>query len=162
DEVPPLVRDAVLAHAAKLSAEARQVLEIASLVPGRAERWLLDAADASIESATRSGIVHIESGAIVFRHELARRAIEESVSDLRRPPIHRGILARLIEHGDASLARLAHHAAGADNPEAVRRFAPLAAAEAVKAGAHREAAAHFRAALRVSGKAPDAERAALL
>src|SRR5262249_3903259 len=161
-EVPPRVRDAVLARAAKLPPEAREVLEIASLVPGRAERWLLDAADSPVEAAARSGIVHMEGGAIVFRHASARRAIEEPGSDLRRPHIQRAILAGLIEHGDVSLARRAHHAVGAENPEAVRRFAPLAAAEAVRAGAHREAAAHFRAVLRVSGKTGDAERAALL
>ena len=42
------------------------------------------------------------------------------------------------------------------------KFAPLAAAEAEKAGAHREAAAHFRIALQYSGNADDAERATLL
>lgn len=161
-EIPPMVRDALLARAAKLSPGARQVLEVASLVPGRAELWLLDATDDAIEAAVRGGIVRIESGAIVFRHELARHAIEDSISDLRRAPMHRAILARLIEHGETSLARLAHHAAGARDAEAILRFAPLAAAEAVKAGAHREAAAHFRTALQWSGTAGDAERATLL
>jgi len=160
--IPPMVRDAVLARAAKLTPEARQVLEIASLVPGRAELELLDAADEAIEAAARCGIVRIENGAIVFRHELARRAIEDSISDLRRTPMHRAILAQLIARREPSLARRAHHAAGARDAEAILRFAPLAAAEAAKAGAHREAAAHFRIALQYSGTAADAERAALL
>ena len=160
--VPPMVRDAVLARAAKLSPEARQVLEVASLVPGRAELWLLDAADQAIEAATRGGIARCEGGAIVFRHELARRAIEDSMSDVRRAPMHRAILGRLIAHGETSLARLAHHAAGARDADAIRRFAPLAAEEASKAGAHREAAAHLRLALELSGTAGDAAHAALL
>jgi len=109
---------------------------------------LIDANDDAIEEATRSGIVRIHDGAIVFRHELARRAVEDSLSDLRRMPAHRAILARLIEAGERSLARLAHHAAGARDAEAILKFAPLAAAEAAKAGAHREAAAHYRNALR--------------
>jgi DNA-binding CsgD family transcriptional regulator len=160
--IPPMVRDAVLARAAKLTPEARQVLEIASLVPGRAELGLIDAHDEAIEAATRGGIVRIESGAIVFRHELARRAIEDSVSELRRMSMHRAILARLIERGEPSLARRAHHAAGGRDAEAILRFAPLAAAEAAKAGAHREASAHLGNALQYTGTAGDSERAALL
>src|SRR5947208_2054782 len=79
-DVPPLVRDAVLARAAKLTPEARHVLEFASLVPGRAELALIRASDRAtdnaIDAATHGGIVRIENGAIIFRHELARRAIE--------------------------------------------------------------------------------------
>ncbi|HVR40945.1 MAG TPA: AAA family ATPase [Thermoanaerobaculia bacterium] len=161
DAVPPIVRDAVLARAAKLAPDARQVLEIASLVPGRAERALLDVDDDAIEAAARGGMVRIENGAIVFRHELTRRAIEDSVSDLRRTPMHRAILTHLIERGETSLARLAHHAAGARDAETILRFAPLAATEAAKAGAHSEAAAHLRTALQYAA-ADDAERATLL
>src|SRR5205807_677667 len=146
----------------KLAPEARQVLEAASLVPGRAELGLLNAGDDALDAAARSGIVRIESGAIVFRHELARRAIEDSIPDYRRTPMHRAILARLIERGQPSLARLAHHAAGARDAEAIVRFAPLAAEEAAKAGAHREAAAHFRTALQYIGASADAARATLL
>jgi DNA-binding CsgD family transcriptional regulator len=153
EAIPPVVRDAVLARAAKLRPEARQVLETASLIPGRADLRLLDAADEAIEAAARCGIVHVEGGAVVFRHELARRAIEDSVSDVRRMAMHRAILARLIESGDPSLARRAHHAAGARDAEPILRFAPLAAAEASKAGAHHEAAAHLRTALRYAGPA---------
>lgn len=160
--VPPMVRDAVLARAAKLSREARQVLELASLVPGRAELALLDAGDEAIEAAADGGIVRIDGGAIVFRHELARRAIEDSLSDLRRAPMHEAILARLIERGEPSQARLAHHAAGAGDAVAMLRFAPRAAAEASKAGAHREAVAHLRIALQHCGVAADAGRAGLL
>lgn len=160
--VPPMVRDAVLARAAKLPQDARYVIEMASLVPGRADLGLLDASDDAIEAAARCGIVHIEQGAVVFRHELARRAIERSVSELRRTQMHRALLARLIERGEPSLARRAHHAAGARDAEAILRFAPLAADEAMKAGAHREAAAHLRTALQYRGHTANANRAALL
>ena len=52
--VPATVRDAVLARAANLSAEARHVIEIASLIPGRAELSLIDASANDAESAARS------------------------------------------------------------------------------------------------------------
>src|SRR5213075_1711494 len=158
----PTVRDAVLARAAKLMPDARRVIEIASLIPGRAELALLDAEDDAIEAAGRSGIARTDGDAIVFRHELARRAIEDSLSDVRRTAMHRAILARLVERDERSLARLAHHAAGARDADAILRFAPLAATEAAKAASHREAAAHYRKALRYAGLLPDNERAALL
>lgn len=160
--VPANVRDAVLARAAGLSPDARSVIELASLFPGRAELGLLDAPVDAIESAARSGIVRIEQGHVVFRHELARRAIEDSLSDARRMPMHRRILEQLIAAGGKSLARLAHHATGARDASSILRYAPLAATEAARAGAHHEAAAHYRTALQYSGAVPDSERAALL
>jgi DNA-binding CsgD family transcriptional regulator/tetratricopeptide (TPR) repeat protein len=161
DAVPPVVRDAVLARAARLSPEARQVVEMASVVPGRAELDLLGASDEATEEAARCGILRMERHAVVFRHELARRAMEESLSELRRAAMHRAVLARLIARSEPSLARVAHHAAGSGDPAAIFDFAPLAAREAAKAGAHFEAASHLRAALRHATGA-DAGRAVLL
>jgi DNA-binding CsgD family transcriptional regulator/tetratricopeptide (TPR) repeat protein len=161
-DVPPKVRDAVLARAAKLTAEAQHVLKVASLIPGRAEVALLDVTEDAIEAAAESGIVRGEGNAVVFRHELARRAIEDSISDLRRAPMHRAILNRLLDRGETSCARLAHHATNARDADAILWFAPLAAREAARAGAHREAAAHLRIALEHIGSTNDAERASLL
>lgn len=163
DGIPPLTRDAVLARAAKLTVEARQVLEIASLMPGRAELALLgDSGVEAVEAAAHCGIVRVEDGAIVFRHELARRAVEDSISEVRRRAMHRAILHRLVERGESSLARLAHHAAGSRETEGILLFLPLAAVEAASAGAHREAAAHLRFVLPYAANAADADRAALL
>jgi DNA-binding CsgD family transcriptional regulator len=153
-QVPPTVRDAVLARFAKLDDESRRWIEIASLIPGRAEIDLIGG-----EPRAPNGIVRVEQHSIVFRHELGRRAIEGSISDTRRTPMHRMILDRLIARGERSLARLAHHAAGARDAASILRFAPLAAIEAAKASAHREAASHYRTALQYCG---EDERAPLL
>jgi DNA-binding CsgD family transcriptional regulator/tetratricopeptide (TPR) repeat protein len=169
DGIPPLVRDAVLARAAKLTAAARQVLEIASLMPGRAELALLgapvemglDSGVEAVEAAAHCGIVRVEDGAIVFRHELARRAVEDSISEIRRRTMHGAILHRLVDRGESSLARLAHHATGSRETEGILLFLPLAAVEAASAGAHREAAAHLRNVLPYAANAPDVERAEL-
>ena len=162
ERVPATVRDAVLARAASLAPDARRLIELASLIPGRAELRLLGAGADDAEAAARSGIVRVEQAHLVFRHELARRAIEDSLSDARRMPVHRQILERLLEANERSFARLAHHAAGARDAAAILRYAPLAAEEAAKAGAHHEAAAHYRTALQYSGEVSDLEHAALL
>ncbi|HET7434125.1 MAG TPA: AAA family ATPase [Thermoanaerobaculia bacterium] len=162
ERVPHTVRDAVLARAAHLTPDARRLIELASLIPGRAELHLLDAAVDDAEAAARTGIVRVEQSFLIFRHELARHAIEDSLSDARRMPMHRTILERLLAANEKSFARLAHHAAGARDAAAILRYAPLAAEEAAKASAHQEAAAHYRTALQYSGAVSEAQRAALL
>jgi len=60
--------------------------------------------------------------------------------------MHDELLQALIQHG-ADHARLVHHATFAQNGALVLKYAPLAAKEAARVGAHREAAAHLKAAL---------------
>ena len=168
ESVPPTVRDAVLARAAKLSPAARTIVEVASAVPGKAERWLVEAAlpspadEATMIEATTAGIVSLQRDAFVFRHELGRRAIEDSLPAVRRQSLHATILALLQRRGGISFARLAHHAAEAGDAEAIRALAPLAAEEAIRADAHREAAAHYRRLLAHAETLGDRERAELL
>lgn len=164
DRVPPTVRDAVLARAAKLSPAARRIVELASTVPGKAERRLIEEAlhpsSEEIEEASTSGILTLQHDAFVFRHELGRRAIEDSLPEVRRQSLHATILALLQMGEGISPARLAHHAEQARDAAAILRFAPLAAEEAIRADAHREAAAHSRRVLaHLTG---DRERAELL
>src|SRR5258706_2160141 len=163
--VPATLRDAVLARAARLSAGAREVAELICIVPGRTEGWLLDGTlapdEASIEGCLAIGMVRDVDGAIAFRHELARRALEDSLSQARRQFLHRRVLAALALQSETSTARLAHHADGARKPGEVLRYAPLAAAQAAAVGAHREAASHYQIALQYAGELPAEERARL-
>ncbi len=165
DSVPITVRDAVLARAARLSAGARAVAELVCIVPGKAEGWLLDQSvapdDASIEGCLSIGMLRDVDGAIAFRHELARRALEDSLSQPRRQLLHAKVLAVLALRPDAATARLAHHAIGARNAEQVLRFAPLAATQAASVGAHREAVSYYQVALRYAQQLDPEERAQL-
>src|SRR5260221_9020168 len=165
DSVPITVRDAVLARAARLSAGARAVAELVCIVPGKAEGWLLDQSvapdDASIEGCLSIGMLRDVDGAIAFRHELARRALEDSLSQPRRQLRHARVLAVLALRPDAATARLAHHAIGARNAEQVLRFAPLAATQAASVGAHREAVSYYQVALRYAQQLDPEERAQL-
>ena len=152
--IPPTVRDAVLARAARLGSSARSVLEAVAVVPQQAELWLLEAlagdAGDHLEECLTSGMLKPQPHGVSFRHELARLAVEESLAPHRRVALHRMALAALAEpaRGAPDLARLAHHAEAAGDGEAVLRFAPGAGARASSLGAHREAAAHYRLALR--------------
>jgi DNA-binding CsgD family transcriptional regulator len=165
DSVPVTVRDAVLARALRLSPVAREIAELASIVPGKTEAWLLEQAgcldESGIESCLSIGMTRGEDGSLAFRHELARRAFEDSIPQARQQSLHAKVLAILAARPGTAPARLAHHADGARNIPDVLHFATIAASHAATVGAHREAAAHYRVALRHADKLEHAERALL-
>jgi DNA-binding CsgD family transcriptional regulator/tetratricopeptide (TPR) repeat protein len=167
-EIPDTVRDAVLSRAARLSPEARDLLELVAVVPPRAEPWLLEAlapeALDRVEECVASGMLNSDPDALVFHHELARLAIEESLPSDQRVNLHRKALGALAAPptGSPDLARLAHHAEAAGDAAAVLRFAPEAAAHAASLGAHREAAAQYARALRFGDRLELVERAEFL
>jgi DNA-binding CsgD family transcriptional regulator/tetratricopeptide (TPR) repeat protein len=163
--VPASVRDAVLARTGQLSPASREIAELVCVVPGRTEVWLLEQAgrpdEAGIEGCLGIGMVRHEDGSLAFRHELARRALQDSLSQPRLRSLHSKVLAVLAGRSGIPAARLAHHADGARIVEEVLRFAPIAAAQAASMGAHREAASHYQIALRYAEHVSAEERARL-
>lgn len=151
--VPLTVRDAVIARIARLSAEARTLLELVSVIPARTERWLLSAIlcspEAALEECLTCGMLVWDHTTVAFRHELARLAVESALSPLRRQMLHAQVLGALRNQGEDPLqpARLVHHALGADDSALAARYALLAARQAAAQGAHREAAAYYATAL---------------
>ena len=169
EEISLTVRDAVFARAARLTPAGRTLLEAVAVVPPQVELWLLEklageAIDCLEECLTSGMLIHVPEG-VAFRHELARLAVEGSISPIRTHLLHRMTVDALEAASTADrpdLARLAHHAEAAGDGEAVLRFAPKAAALAASAGAHREAAAQYARALRFSDGLSYEERAELL
>src|SRR6516165_4794476 len=164
--IPSTVRDAVLSRAARLSPASRAVLELVSVVPARTQMWLLNDTvrpDAALlEECVKSGMLRYETDAIAFRHELARRAIADSLSVHRRQSLHALVLAALVNRGsDALLARIVHHAAEAGDSAAVLKYAPVAARQAAALSAHRESASHYQIAIQYAGELAHEERARL-
>jgi DNA-binding CsgD family transcriptional regulator len=166
--IPPTVRDAVLARAARLTDEARALLDAVAVAPPRVELWLLEELASehvdALEECLASGMLVEMPGAVEFRHDLARLAIEESLEPRRRLSLHRRALAALAEPpvGKPDLSRLAHHAEATRDPRAVLEYAVAAAEYASSVGAHREAEAQFARALRFAHPLPAESRADLL
>lgn len=165
DKVPQTVRDAIVARLLRCSPAARRVAELVSVVPGRAETWLVDSvlgeARRAVDEAVERGLVITQEAAVTFRHELARLAVESTLTERQARDLHAQVLRALQAHG-ADLARVVHHAELADVPGAVLEIAPRAGREAARVGAHREAASHFAAALRHARSLPESELADLL
>ena len=154
EAVPVTVRDAVLARAGRLESRARSLLEAVAIVTPQAELWLLerlagDSVDA-LDTCLASGMLTSHENGVAFRHELARRAVEESLSPARRLDLHRRALGALESQGTIDLSRAAHHAEAAGDADAVLRYAPSAGDYASELGASREAAAQYGRALRFS------------
>ena len=164
-EVPANVRDAVLGRVSHLDGEARALLDVVSVAAPQAELRLLDAvpvaAVGALERCLAAGILERHRQAVSFRHELARRAVEQALSPERAAGLHRQVL-RALEEAGADSARLVHHAEAAGDAEALLRHAAAAGERSAELGAHREAAEQYGRALSVAGSLPDGERADLL
>ena len=164
--VPVTVSDAVLSRATRLSPAAREVLELVSVVPAKTEMWLLNdtirPTTEVLEECISGGMLRSDGDALAFRHELARRATEDSLAAPRRQSLHALVFKALVDRrSEAMLARIVHHAAQAGDAAAVLEFAPVAARQAAALNAHREAASHYRTALRYADALAPEERAAL-
>ena len=158
DRVPPSARDAVLARAARLGPAACGVLDVAALIGSTVEPWLLERAAASspemVDRLAESGLLTAAGPELRFRHEIARRAVEEAIPRHRRPAIHARIMAALGDTGCSDHARLAYYAEESGDGPAALHHATLAGRQAVELGSHREAAAQFERALRFAGGEP--------
>jgi DNA-binding CsgD family transcriptional regulator len=164
-DMPATVRDAVLGRAARLGPPARRILDAVSIFPPRAELSLLEACVRSypdgLDECLASGMLHPEGAAVAFRHEIARVALDGELRLHDRVELHRAALRALGRALPPDPARLAYHAEGAGDREAVLRWAPVAAERAALVGSHREAAKQYARALREADGLPPEQRAEL-
>jgi DNA-binding CsgD family transcriptional regulator/tetratricopeptide (TPR) repeat protein len=146
ERLPATVRDAVLARVQRLPGSARPLLEAVAIGSQPAELWLLEAlgadGSATLDACVASGVLVGGAESVAFRHELARLAVDESMPPARRQALHAAALDVLARRSPDP-ARLAHHAQGAGNADAVLRYGPPAAERAAAVGANREAAAYY-------------------
>lgn len=163
--VPQTVRDAVLARLVRCSPATRELAELVAISPGVTESWLVEAVlgqcETALDEAGARGLLEVQSDSVGFRHELTRLAVLGTLPPERARALHGQVLRALLARG-ADPARLVHHAVLARDDAAIVEYAPRAALEAGRLGAHREAAAHLAAALRHGVALPAARRALLL
>ncbi len=162
EAVPTTVAAAVAARHAGLPDAARAVLDVVSVVPGPTALTLLEgiapgAADGLDACLQAEVLVARGEQAVAFRHELACQANARALGLGQRRELEARVLAALERAGDADPARLVHHALGAGDDAAVRRHAPVAARAAAAHAAHRDALAHWEAALAAGCGAPALE-----
>ncbi len=145
--VPPTVVDAVLARVSALPADVQAALGLVAVVPSGVEvdllRRLVDDL-APIALAEQAGVVEVRGGVVGFRHELARRAVVQSVPAIRQLMLNADVLDVLLHSEDPDPFRVLHHAREAANDEVVVDYGLVAALSASRMGAHRQAAACYQ------------------
>ncbi|GIL39970.1 ATP-binding protein [Roseiterribacter gracilis] len=142
------VRDATLARAARLPQAARDVLAAVSIFPRHADSTLVAAlagegAAAGIDFCVDGGMLVADVGTLRFRHEIARQALEDSLPAAQRCRLHERLVDLLRARPHVRPSEVAHHAARAGDIASLLVFAQRAGDDAARAGAPREAAAHY-------------------
>ena len=162
---PATVRDVVLARAARLSSSGRRILDVASQLGIRFDADILVEASGTdaggIDDCIGSGMLMSFGEELGFRHELSRATIANEIPPIRRAAANRAILRTLEHRRDVDIARLASHAAAANEGESAFGYGVEAGRRASNLGSHRESAHHYRIALRFASTRPANERAAL-
>jgi hypothetical protein len=72
-----------------------------------------DTVPATVRDAVLARAVRLsrdEGGSLAYRHELVRRALEDSLSQPPQQRLHAKVFAVLISQPNMSAARMAHHA----------------------------------------------------
>ena len=166
DGVPPTVVDAVTGRLRRLDAVTQDHVEQLAVVPSAVDRDLLarlvPGTEGALRTAEEGGLLAVSPDGVRFRHELTRRAVVDALPTSRRIELERRVLVELLASGVADPARLVHHALAAGDVDAVVEWAPRAARDAAASSAHRQAAAHYRAALDHADRYEPADRADLL
>lgn len=148
EKVPATVSDLMGSLMGRLAGKGERLVQQVSVVPGRAELAVLDEIDPelvkSFGAAENLGLLRMDDLAVAFRHELARTAVEDALSEPLRRELHLQVLAA-GETLDHEPARLAHHARHARDVEAMVRWLPAAARQAAAGHSHREAITHLEA-----------------
>jgi DNA-binding CsgD family transcriptional regulator len=152
--LPLTVRDAVLGRAQRLSEAARALLDLACLEPNRIEVDFLTRLHEGpiaglLGECIQAGVLRLsdDSSTIEFRHEIARRAIESTLSMPFRAALHKRYAELIDDDRPTDLARKVYHAKRAGLGAVVLHWAPKAAEQAARLGAHQQAADHYKSCL---------------
>lgn len=151
--VPPTVQNAVLANAAQLSEEARELLYMVALSPDGLDLDPLISsgpdAEAYVDTALRRLLLATSGHRVACRHDLIRQSLLQAMPPLLARTLHRHLLEYLEGPAADSVAtaRLAYHAVGTGDAARAIEYSLRAAEDARVLGAHRQAAFHYSNAL---------------
>lgn len=164
--LPSSVRDAVLARVADVDLADLDVLQLIACAPDRLDDRVLPLVEIDLPTLRRlneTALLARDDHGLVFRHELARLAVESTIPPGGAIGLHRRLIDALEQLEITDPAVLTHHAVAARDPQRATTYAQAAAAEATATASNAEAAAFLEIALEhLPGTAPPVERAGLL
>jgi adenylate cyclase len=150
--VPETVHELLLARIDALPADARSVLQMASVIGMEFGERALQAIDRqrgnvgeALRTLQRDDLIVVRGGDLDdrlfgMRHPLVHEVAYRSLLLSRRRELHRLMGGWLEEHvGDDALAEIAEHYRNSDDLDKARHYLPLAAERAARLNAQREA-----------------------
>ncbi|MEO3873945.1 BTAD domain-containing putative transcriptional regulator [Nonomuraea sp. B12E4] len=146
--VPSGVRDVLRRRISRLPSGAQQILLQAAVIGRDVDLDVLVAVAVdeesvieAVEAALLAGLVTEPGpGLLRFDHDLVRDTIYSDASRLRRTRLHAAVASVIEQRTPSDVAALAHHYFLADAAEKAVHYAGLAAEQAERRFAHREAA----------------------
>jgi DNA-binding SARP family transcriptional activator len=152
--IPTTVRETVIARVDRTGADARRLLEAASLAGDGFDLALISSATAltewegveAIERAVNAELLEPVNDGYRFNHDLIRRALEDGLNPDRRKLIHKK-LAVSLETANAQPARIAEHYEQAGMASQAISWHISAAQIAIRLYALDSAYSHYRKAL---------------
>ncbi|MEV0996558.1 BTAD domain-containing putative transcriptional regulator [Nonomuraea sp. NPDC050202] len=147
-QVPSGVRDVLRRRISRLPAGAQQILLQAAVIGRDVDLDVLVAVAVdeesvieAVEAALLAGLVTEPGpGLLRFDHDLVRDTIYSDASRLRRTRLHAAVASVIEQRAPSDVAALAHHYFLADAAGKAVHYAGLAAEQAERRFAHREAA----------------------
>ena len=116
-----------MGRVSRLTPASRALVDLVSVVPGRAELELVDSvlrpSEEAASEAEAAGVIVLKENALTFRHELARRSVETDLPQIKRREINLEVL-RAVEDLGYDVSRAAHHARVGGDVDALVRLAP--------------------------------------
>ncbi|MGZ3922524.1 MAG: helix-turn-helix transcriptional regulator [Flavisolibacter sp.] len=151
--VPDNIKDCILSIYNRLEEDKKYIWQVLSVLPTGFEVNYLKTMDpayaGNIFHCVELQILIINDGIISFKHELYRRIIESSLSPYLRLQLNKRILELFKDNFEKNdeIERIVHHAKAANMNELVVSYAPIAARQAAKYGAHVQASKLYLAAI---------------
>ncbi len=151
--VPDNIKDSILAVYNQQEEGTKNVWQLFSVIPEGLEfnRFAIikSSWDQALDHCFALKIIVIKGDKIIFKHELYRRTIENSLSPFKRVELNKKLLDLLLNSFEKAgeIERIVHYAKNANESNLVSKYAPLAAKQAACLGAHREASKLFLTAI---------------
>jgi DNA-binding CsgD family transcriptional regulator len=143
--VPDNIKDSILSVYERQKEGTKNAWQIWSVMPEGLEvdrvAKLKSALGKAIDHCFAISVILVQSGKVVFKHELYRRTIEESLTLFKRMELNKMMLELFLDSFEekGEIERILHYAKNANEKKLVVKYAPAAAQKAALIGAHMEA-----------------------
>ena len=151
--VPDNIKDSILSVFERQKEGTKNAWQIWSVMPEGLEvdrvAKIKSALGKAIDHCFAISVILVQNGKVVFKHELYRRTIEESLTLFKRMELNKMMLELFLDSFEekGEIERILHYAKNANEKKLVVKYAPEAAQKAASIGAHKEASKLFLTAI---------------